>query len=158
MIIPEGGANEYGRLGAEDIVGMIPDRCTHIAVSVGTGITLAGIANAIGKDVQVAGFAPMKGGQYLEAEIGKYTHRKNFTVYDDWHFGGFGKYSNELVEFMNNFYKEQHIPLDMVYTAKMMFGLQQQILNGMYEKQAKILCLHTGGLQGNVSIKEKLTY
>lgn len=158
IIIPEGGANEYGRQGAAEIAALIPDRFTHIAVSVGTGTTLAGIAHAVRNDVHVAGFAPMKGGQYLQVEISKHSNRGNFTVYDDWHFGGFGKYTDELAEFMNEFYKEQGIPLDMVYTAKMMYGLRQQILNGMYDKQAKILCLHTGGLQGNISIKDKLTY
>ncbi len=158
MIIPEGGSNEYGRSGAEDITGFIPNRFTHIAVSVGTGTTLAGIANAVGNDVQVLGFAPMKGGQYLEAEIGKYLNRVNFTIYDNWHFGGFGKFTNELVQFMNRFYREQHIPLDMVYTAKMMYGVKEQILNGLYPADARILSIHTGGLQGNVTLKELLVY
>lgn len=158
MIIPEGGANEYGRKGAGEIAELIPERFTHVAVSVGTGTTLAGIVDRIGEDVQVLGFAPMKGGQYLQVEISKHSNRGNFTVYDDWHFGGFGKHTDELPEFMNEFYKEQDIPLDMVYTAKMMYGLRQQILSGLYDKQAKILCLHTGGLQGNVSIKDKLIY
>ena len=158
FIIPEGGANEYGRAGAAEIATLIPERYTHIAVSVGTGTTLSGIANSATSGTEVIGFAPMKEGMYLADEVRKYVHRNNFTVYDDWHFGGFGKYTDELVLFMNDFYAGQDVPLDMVYTAKMMFGLKQQILSGMYDKQAKILCLHTGGLQGNVSLKDKLVY
>ncbi len=158
MIIPEGGANEQGRTGAAEIASMVPRHYTHIAVSVGTGTTLAGIADRVEGGVRLIGFAPMKGGRYLNDEVGKLVSRNNFTIYDDWHFGGFGKHTGELVSFMNKFYIEQQVPLDMVYTAKMMFGLQQQILTGMYDKQAKILCLHTGGLQGNVSLKDKLVY
>lgn len=158
MIIPEGGANEYGRKGAGEIADLIPERFTHVAVSVGTGTTLAGIVDGIGRDVLVAGFAPMKGGKYLQDEINKYVLGGNFSICDDWHFGGFGKHTVELVEFMNQFYRENNIPLDMVYTAKMMYGLQAGILAGEYDKASKILCLHTGGLQGNVSIKDKLIY
>ncbi|MBW7912313.1 MAG: pyridoxal-phosphate dependent enzyme [Taibaiella sp.] len=158
MIIPEGGANEYGRKGAREIAELIPERFTHVAVSVGTGTTLTGIVDNVGGDVRVLGFAPMKGGKYLQNEISKYVPAMNFTIYDDWHFGGFGKHTAELVVFMNQFYLENNIPLDMVYTAKMMYGLQTRILAGGYEKASKILCLHTGGLQGNVSIKDKLIY
>lgn len=158
MIIPEGGANEYGRKGAGEIAELIPERFTHVAVSVGTGTTLAGIVDCIGEDVRVLGFAPMKGGKYLQDDISKYVPGGNFTICDDWHFGGFGKHTAELVVFMNQFYRENNIPLDMVYTAKMMYGLQARILAGEYEKASKILCLHTGGLQGNVSIKDKLIY
>lgn len=158
MIIPEGGANEHGRRGAAEIVALIPGRFTHVAISVGTGTTLAGIVKATDDDVQTVGFAPMKGGKYLQQEIAQHLPGNNFVIHDDWHFGGFGKYKPELVEFMNQFYTEHNIPLDIVYTAKMMFGLRHQILDRVYDKQAKILCLHTGGLQGNVSIKDKLIY
>ncbi|HEY9178809.1 MAG TPA: pyridoxal-phosphate dependent enzyme [Flavipsychrobacter sp.] len=158
MIIPEGGANEHGRKGAEEIAKLIPERFTHIAVSVGTGTTLAGIANAIGDDVNAIGFAPMKGGKYLLQEIGKHVTGRNFTIYDDWHFGGFGKYKPELIEFMNQFYVQHSIALDMVYTAKMMYGLKQQVQSGLYPAGARILAVHTGGLQGNVTLKSLLEF
>lgn len=158
MIIPEGGANEYGRKGAGEIAELIPGRFTHVAVSVGTGTTLAGIVDSIGEDVRLSGFAPMKGGKYLYDEIAKNTDKRNFVVYDDWHFGGFGKYNDKLVRFMNDFYKQHDIPLDMVYTAKMMYGVQEQILVGVYPPSSRILCLHTGGLQGNTKLKDRLGY
>lgn len=157
-IIPEGGANDCGVAGAAEIAELIPGDYTHVAVSVGTGSTLAGVAKAVSPGVQVIGFAPMKGGTYLQDNISKWVARSNFIVYDDWYFGGFGKHTPGLLHFMNDFYLQLNIPLDMVYTAKMMYGLREQILNGLYDKQAKILCLHTGGLQGNVSLKDKLVY
>lgn len=158
MLIPEGGANEYGRKGAKEIAGLIPEQYTHVVVSVGTGSTLCGIVDGLGENVRVSGLAPMKGGKYLQEEISKYTDKRNFTIYDNWHFGGFGKHTEELVLFMNKFYQENNIPLDMVYTAKMMYGLREQIMDGLYPADARILSVHTGGLQGNITLTGKLEY
>lgn len=159
-IIPEGGANDLGQKGVSEIVPMIPAGYNYIAVSVGTGTTLAGILNAIPAGVNVEGFAPMKGGAYLKEDItaGLNGNKQQFELYDNWHFGGFGKHSHELIGFMNEFYRQTHIPLDKVYTAKMMFGISERIMNGHYPADARILCIHTGGLQGNLSIAEQLHY
>lgn len=159
FIIPEGGANEEGRVGAEEIACYIPDDFTHITVSVGTGTTMVGIVNAT--QSIVTGFAPMKGGAYIEGEVKQYIEtakHQSYTVKDLWHFGGFGKSTNDLITFMNEFYMQNNIPLDMVYTAKMMWGVKDCIHKGEYPTNAKILCIHTGGLQGNSSIAEKLIY
>jgi len=159
FIIPEGGANEYGRLGIADIAKMISSVYTHICVSVGSGTTLAGLRNALPAAQNILGFVPMKNGSYLETEIaGHLSPEKNtnWKLYDNWHFGGFGKYNEELIGFMNSFYEQNHIPLDMVYTGKMMYGLQELLRSGHSPETAAILCIHTGGLQGNASIKGSL--
>ena len=77
---------------------------------------------------------------------------------DAYHFGGFGKKTPELIAFMNRFYTESKIPLDVVYTGKMMFGVQDLLEKKYFPAGADILCIHTGGLQGNSSIKELLEY
>lgn len=161
FIIPEGGANDYGRLGAEEIAAYIPDYYTHIAVSVGTGTTLVGIVNRLHIQQSVRGFAPMKGGGYLNDEVCCYIHEEkqaNYKIYDNWHFGGFGKYNDALILFMNDFYKQNNIPLDVVYTAKMMSGIKEQVTAGVFDVAARILCIHTGGLQGNTSLAGRLIY
>ncbi len=156
MIIPEGGANESGRLGVSQLAAQIPDKYTHICVSVGTGTTLVGITTAVAADVR--GYAPMKGGTYLSDSIKQWTSKRNWKLYDDYHFGGFGKSKGELVNFMNEFYRVTNIPLDVVYTAKMMYGIKDQLDNGGFPDKATILCIHTGGLQGNHTIRKKLVY
>jgi 1-aminocyclopropane-1-carboxylate deaminase len=161
FIIPEGGANEQGRLGAEEIATFIPAQYTHICVSVGTGTTMAGICNGLKEPQTVYGYAPMKGGNYMEQNIVSYLKdgcTTQWQLFDDWHFGGFGKMDDTLITFMNDFYNINHIPLDRVYTAKMMYGLQQQLYAGVFPADAVILCIHTGGLQGNNSIAGKLIY
>lgn len=161
FIIPEGGANEWGREGAAEIAQLIPQEYSYICVSVGTGTTLVGIYNGTGSEQQVLGYVPMKHGSYMKEIV--YAHLEGMdtsrlSLYDDWHFGGFGKHTAALVNFMNEFYRDNQVPLDMVYTAKMMYGVQEQINSGFFPAEANILCIHTGGLQGNVSLGGQLIY
>lgn len=152
FIIPEGGANEAGRKGSALIARLIADDYTHICLAVGTGTTLAGIRKILPAQQQIIGFAPMKGGRYLEAEIKPFLaaeKNKNFRITDEWHFGGFGKTTPALQSFMDSFLSETGIQLDRVYTAKMMYGLQEMIVRHEFADDANILCIHTGGLQGN---------
>ena len=161
FIVPEGGANEWGRAGAGLINRFIKDTYTHIAVSVGTGTTLIGLRNKINEHQQLLGFVPMKQGSYLKGYISEHVQpdrNHNWQLFDEWHFGGFGKWNDELIRFMNEFYETNNIPLDMVYTSKMMYGMQQMLLSGYFDKDAKVLCIHTGGLQGNASVQDKLVY
>lgn len=160
FIIPEGGANELGRKGAGDIALLIPEKYDYICVSVGTATSFIGLRNALNANQKLFGFAPMKGGKYLESDIEKYTLKEkntNWQLFDEWNFGGFGKWDQELVQFMNSFLEQNHLPLDIVYTAKMMFGVEALLQQDFFPKSAKILCIHTGGLQGNNSVKEFLS-
>lgn len=155
-IIPEGGNNELARKGIEEIALIIPDVYTHITVSVGTGTTFAGLRNAIDEKVRMVGFVPMKNGAYLKNEL--QLEKGNWELIDDYHFGGFGKWNDELIDFMNEFYRINKIPLDIVYTSKMMYGLQEMIEKNEFDKGARILTIHTGGLQGNIGVADKLVF
>ena len=79
-------------------------------------------------------------------------NRNNFVIFNDYHFNGYAKYDDTLIRFMNQFYINHNIPLDFVYTGKMMFGILDKIKSGCFSKGSKIICLHTGGLQGNLSL------
>lgn len=155
-IVPEGGANEWGRKGAGLITKFIKPSYTHIALSVGSGTTMCGIRNKTMPDQHILGFAPMKKGVYLKDHIAPHLapdHDTNWQLYDNWHFGGFGKWNDELVSFMNDFYELNNIPLDIIYTSKMMYGMRELIHTGHFTPSDKILCIHSGGLQGNASVK-----
>ena len=160
-IIPEGGDNEWGRKGAGLISKFIKQDYTHIALSVGSGTTLAGIRNKINAQQNVMGFVPMKGGTYLTEHIASHlvpAQNCNWQLFDNWHFGGFGKRTDELLSFMNDFYTINNIPLDIIYTSKMMYGLRALLTDDHFRSTDRILCIHTGGLQGNVSVQDKLVY
>ncbi len=161
LIIPEGGDNEWGRKGAALICRYINQTYTHIAVSVGSGTTLTGVRRKAFPEQTVLGFAPMKGGAYLKKHISKHLNARanvNWDLFDTWHFGGFAKWNAELLGFMNDFYAANRIPLDVVYTGKMMYGIRAMIDDGYFKDNDKILCIHTGGLQGNVMVKELLDW
>jgi 1-aminocyclopropane-1-carboxylate deaminase len=155
FFIPEGGDNERGRAGAGLLDRFIAKDYTHIAVAVGSGTTLAGIRQKIPASQHVIGFVPMKGGCYLKEHIAAHLspgQNVNWELTDKWHFGGFGKWNTELVAFMNDFYRETSIPLDIVYTGKMLFGLSTMLEELQFSSCDKILVIHSGGLQGNCAV------
>lgn len=151
-IIPEGGANPAGRKGAGEISTFVSSDFTHVILSTGSGTTFTGLRNALPAAQSLLGFAPMKGGIYLQHQIiqfldpGKNT---NWSLTDRFHFGGFGKMNDSLQDFMSSFRQQYNFSLDRVYTAKMMAGLQQLLRENAFPARANILCLHTGGLTGN---------
>lgn len=77
---------------------------------------------------------------------------KNLQLLTDYHFGGYAKKTGALIQFMNKCWQQYHLPLDFVYTAKMFFGIIDRIKDGYFPPGSNILCLHTGGLQGNKSL------
>lgn len=161
LFVPEGGANEWGRAGASLLSRFVADNYTHVLIAVGSGTTLIGLRNSLPSEQHILGLVPMKGGDYLHKYIATHLHEgknKNWQLNDDYHFGGFGKWNPELIRFMNDFYTENKIPLDIVYTSKMMYGLQQLLLNNDFSVSDRILCIHSGGLQGNMSVRNELIY
>ncbi len=160
-IIPEGGANERGRAGAGLLTRFVGSSYSHIALSVGTGTTLAGLRNALATTQHIIGFVPMKQSteqqQYITDHLNP-TQNHDWSLENDTRFGGFGKWNDELLYFMNEFYADNKIPLDIVYTGKMMYSLQQMLADNYFNTCDKVLCIHTGGLQGNVSVKDFLKF
>ena len=130
-----------------------------VCSAVGTGGTISGLINSSNERQEIIGFPALKGA-FLEKEIKKIIKPKsNWKLIHDYHFGGYGKVNEELVNFINNFKFETSIPLDPVYTGKMMFGILDMVKRGRFEKGSKILAIHTGGLQGiegmNINLKRK---
>lgn len=155
-IVPEGGNNAAGRAGIAAIAQYIQPDYDYIALSVGTGTTLLGLSDHIDKDIQLVGYIPMKSGTGYAGSF--VTQHANWTLRDLYHFGGFGKKTEALILFMRNFFSQYEIPLDVVYTGKMMYGLLEDIKQGYYKPGTKILSIHTGGLQGNAAISGLLNY
>ncbi len=62
----------------------------------------------------------------------------------------------QLINFINNFYKQYQIPLDPVYTGKMLFAIFDMIKNKKWRWGKNILAIHTGGIQGVVGMNRQL--
>jgi len=149
--IPEGGESAMAEAACSEINELIPEKYTHIAASVGTGTTAIGIGKSLKAHQQLIGFAPMKNGQYLKEKIAKRIGKNasQFEFNDQWHLGGFGKRTDALHNFYQDFLIRFQIELDLVYTAKMMFGIEQMLHSKYWPSGSKILAIHTGGIQGN---------
>ncbi|GGX05245.1 1-aminocyclopropane-1-carboxylate deaminase/D-cysteine desulfhydrase [Aquimarina muelleri] len=155
FIIPEGGTNALAVKGCEEILTLNDTVYDIICCAVGTGGTIAGVINSTNSNQSVLGFPALKG-NFLSTDIKKYTSKTNWKLINDYHFGGYGKINRELVEFINTFSEEQHITLDPIYTAKMIFGIFDRIQKGVFKKNTRILAIHTGGLQGIAGMNKKL--
>ncbi|MEX1382197.1 1-aminocyclopropane-1-carboxylate deaminase/D-cysteine desulfhydrase [Lutibacter sp.] len=158
-LVPEGGTNTFAVKGCEEILTDKDAVYDVICSSVGTGGTISGIINSTKKHQKTIGFPALKG-DFLQNEIKKYVRtNKNWSLNTDYHFGGYAKVSERLIHFINKFKLETGIPLDPVYTGKMLFGIIDLIKKGYFEKGNSILAIHTGGLQGiegmNVYLKKK---
>lgn len=156
-LIPEGGTNKLAVKGCEEILTATDVEYDYICVSVGTGGTIAGLINSAKANQKVLGFPALKG-DFLADEIKKYTHYTNWELISDYHFGGYGKIKPELITFINQFKERTSIPLDPIYTGKLVYGIIDLIRTDHFKKNSKILAIHTGGLQGIKGINERLRH
>ena len=154
-IIPEGGTNKLGIKGASMILDD-NDNQNYICCSVGTGGTFAGIINSKEESQKVMGFAAIKGSFFLQENIEKWTENGGWKLFNDYSYGGYAKVNRYLIDFVNNFYLTQNIPLDVIYTGKMMMAILDLIGKNYFEEGSTILAIHTGGLQGNLGFSERL--
>lgn len=157
-LIPEGGTNQLAIKGCEEILTDDDKEFDYICCSVGTGGTISGLINSSFPHQKILGFPALKG-DFLQEEISKFATNYDWELITDYHFGGYAKINTELISFINQFKNEYNIPLDPVYTGKMMFGVFDLFKKGFFPKDSKILTIHTGGLQGiegmNTILKQK---
>jgi 1-aminocyclopropane-1-carboxylate deaminase len=154
-LIPEGGTNNLAIKGCEEILTKEDSKFDYICCSIGTGGTISGLINAAVAHQKVIGFPALKGA-FLEGEIQKFTAKKNWQLATSYHFGGYAKYNQDLVRFINQFTKENQVLLDPIYTGKMLFGILDLIAKDHFPIHSKIVAIHTGGLQGIEGFNEKL--
>ena len=154
-LIPEGGSNTLAAKGCEEILTIEDESFDYLCCAVGTGTTIAGLINSASAKQKVLGFPALKG-DFLQNDIRKFAFNSNWELITDYHFGGYGKVTPELIAFMNQFYNNTRIPLDPIYTAKMVFGVLDLIDKNYFPENSKILMIHTGGLQGIKGMNEYL--
>lgn len=159
LIIEEGGANHLGVYGCSEILSEIEFEADHIYLAAGTGTTAAGILLA-NTNSMIHAVAVLKGGNFLEEEIRRLLYYalldddlvaekiNLLRLHVDYHFGGYGKFTSELLSFMKDFQHHHKIQLDPIYTAKMAFAFMRDLTTGKIKPGSKVVLVHTGGLQG----------
>lgn len=157
LSVPEGGYHPKGAKGASLIMDLVKDgHYSHIVTAMGTATTLAGLLLAAEAHQTIMGINVLKGMNDMEERIGYLAGSmgsvKQLEVCNDYHFGGYAKKTDDLILFMNRCWQQFQLPLDFVYTAKMLYAVFDLAKNNYFPKGSSVICLHTGGLQGNRSL------
>ena len=153
--VDEGG---YGTLGAKGAATILSNEKTnsysHIICAVGTGTMMAGLINAAKPHQHVIGIPVLKNEATIRNEITQLITNKEtpFTLLHDFHLGGYAKTNQAQFDFMNLLWATEKIPTDMVYTSKLFMAVKSLLANNYFSPTAKILMIHSGGLQGNRSL------
>ncbi len=155
LVIPEGGANTVGVTGCQAIAELLHAAgiSQHkVVLAVGTGTTLAGIAQGLGGSFagQLVGVSVLKGAYDLDSNVAAFTTSDcaRWQILHDHHCGGYARVSAGLREFILAFEAIHQIPLDPVYTGKALYAIHQLLVSGQWSIQQPMVFIHTGGLQG----------
>jgi len=156
FLIPEGGSNNLGLKGCEEWGTNLSGTADIYCLAAGTATTAAGIAKALLQhqpSAEVWAFSALKDGGFLKGDADKAAGSPlpNLKIIIDYHFGGYAKYNNELLNFIQRMKSEYDLPLEQVYTAKTLFGLLDMAHKNIIPADKKICFIHTGGLQGTLN-------
>lgn len=158
-LIDEGGYGINGAKGATEILNCCSkENYSHITCAVGTSTMLAGLIKSSLQSQETIGVSILKNNLSLRTDLFKLLDReetkKKMRLTHDYHFGGYAKYTPGLINFMNEFYESTGIPTDFVYTGKLFCATFDMIKNNFFPDGSSILVIHSGGLQGNLSLPE----
>ena len=153
VFVPEGGASTDGVKGAaeltDEITGFQP---SHIILAGGTMSTAAGVASTIPSGVKLIVVPAWKGckDEYFRDILSRFQipDLGNWEIWPMYHFGGFARYNQTLVDFIADYYRRTNIPLDPVYTGKLLYGVEDKINSGIFSVSDRIVVIHSGGHQG----------
>jgi 1-aminocyclopropane-1-carboxylate deaminase len=160
-IVPEGGANYEGVLGCTEILKEIGEHYDVITCAVGTGTTAAGLILSNQTPARIACFSVFKETgrlrSMIEGQMGLVLNDKetltdyqnDMEIIEGYHFGGYARVNDTLRTFAREIYQRYALPLDLVYTAKLLYGISDLVQEGHFPKGSRILMYHSGGLQGN---------
>lgn len=155
--IPEGGYGVTGAEGAATILSHVPDLAsyTHIIAATGTGTMLAGLVKGALPGQKVIGISVMKGNTGLQQDVQRLLNGNesaSFHIEQEYHFGGYAKHPPQLIEYINQCWTQYNLPLDIVYTSKAFYATEQMIKQHTIPAGSNVLFIHSGGLQGNLSL------
>jgi len=153
-IIPEGGTNALAVQGCMEFARVLREISFDcVCLAVGTGGTMAGLIDGLDADKRILGVSVLKG-DFLEAEVKRLitgSVADNWSVLTDYHHGGYARATPALLAFMRDMERDHDLPLDQVYTAKLMWAVLREAAKGAFERGTTVLAIHTGGLQGRLS-------
>jgi 1-aminocyclopropane-1-carboxylate deaminase len=159
FFIDEGGASPLGAQGCGELIDELPETYDHIFCASGTGTTAAGIINGLTAHKLSTEFHAVpvfKNGEFIKDEIDKLlTTPANYHLHTGYHFGGYGKADDQLIEFIKQFVANTGILIEPVYTGKMLFALYDLAAKNHFKPGSRILAIHSGGIWGLLGMKDR---
>ncbi|MBD1384069.1 pyridoxal-phosphate dependent enzyme [Mucilaginibacter rigui] len=159
FFIDEGGASAGGAKGVSELVDELTDTYDHIFCACGTGTTAAGIINGLTKHNHPTHFNAvpvLKNGGFMKHEIDKFlAPPANYSLHLNYHFGGYGKTTPELIQFIKQFVADTGILIEPIYTGKMLYAMYDLAAKDHFKPGSKILAIHSGGIWGLLGMKDK---
>lgn len=156
-LIPEGGTNSVAVLGCSEFAQSLKNiEFDYLCLPVGTGGTMAGIIVGLEGRKEIIGFPVLKGETFLAQDIEALLAMNSKNKYTNWrldsayHHGGYAKVNSGLLNFIKQFRTQHNLPLDHVYTGKLLWAVMDYVRQGKFKRGTTVLAIHTGGLQGSV--------
>ncbi|GAB3764956.1 pyridoxal-phosphate dependent enzyme [Microlunatus parietis] len=153
-LVPEGGTNALAVRNCAEITREIEEPFDLICTPCGTGGTLAGMAAGLPPGSRALGFSALKGGDFLRDEVRRLQEVAFGTAFENWdietgfHFGGFGRRTPELMEFVDQFEDHHGTPFEWVYVAKMLYGVIDLCRRGVVAPRSTVIAVITGPDEG----------
>ena len=156
--IPEGGFAPEAIRGCAEIAAEVGDGFDRVAVAVGSGATLAGLIAGFAAHTAVVGIAVANDVDVVRQRVSQalgcddQLNAGRWWIDRRFRFGGFAKRSAQLEQFAEAFSTQTSVPLDPVYTVKLFYAADHWIRQGELARGARVLLIHSGGLQGKRSL------
>ena len=156
--VPEGGGGLAGALGCMPLKDQVRSQLKALGwsdydgwwLACGTGTTLAGLVLAEAGEHPVYGALAVPDDHGVAQQVEKIIEQTGEAAYEliDASRGGFAKVDPLLLEFIEQTEQASGVPLEPLYTGKALLALKQQVDAGKFARGARLIFVHTGGLQG----------
>lgn len=166
--VGEGGGGLAGAQGCAPLVAQIREQLASIGwrdyqqlwVACGTGTTLAGLVLGESGAHPVVGALAVPPGHGVEGQVPKLlaevgSEASGYRLVDACR-GGFARIDPTLARFILDTEAECGVPLEPLYTGKLLLALHDEIAAGRVAHGSRIVAVHTGGLQGRRAMQTRL--
>jgi 1-aminocyclopropane-1-carboxylate deaminase len=155
-LIPEGGTNLLAVKGCAEFAmqELASAAFDQLYLAVGTGGTMAGVIAGFEGTKKIVGIPVLKNADFLHDSIQQFLQAFAGTTYHNWslltnyHHGGYAKTTKGLLDFIAGMKNIHNLPLDHVYTGKLMWAVMKELECGSFSRGTTVMILHSGGLQG----------
>lgn len=166
--IEEGGGGVPGAQGCAPLVEQLCEQLPSIGwkdyqqlwVACGTGTTLAGLVLGEQGAHPVVGALAVPPGHGVEAQVPALLKAagavdEGYRLLDASR-GGFARIDAELARFILDTERQCGVPLEPLYTGKLLLMLRDEVVGGRIARGSRIVAVHSGGLQGRRALQERL--